>query len=86
MDVISQVVVLLKMRLKWHFIWCYTKNKILVDFSKCKYYFVCQSDPKRCFRVLEILDDVKELNIRNLVLPLLDKTASLAGNSRNVNY
>jgi len=43
MDVASQVVVLLKIRLEWHLIWCYTKNKILVDFSKWKYYFVCQS-------------------------------------------
>jgi len=34
---------------------------------------------KRYFRVLKILDDVKELNIKKkLVLPLLENLASLA--------
>jgi len=38
---------------------------------------VCQFVPKRYFRVLEILDDVKQLNIRNTSSTTLGKTSSI---------
>jgi len=39
-----------------------TQNKIMGDFSKRKCCFVCQFVSKRYFRVLKILDDIKQLN------------------------
>jgi len=52
-----------------------TQNNILGDRSKWKFYFACQFFPKRNFRVLKILDDVKHLSIRNISSTTFEKTS-----------
>jgi len=52
-----------------------TQKKIFGVLSKLKFYFVCQFVPKRYFRVLQILDDVKQLNIRNFSSTTFRKTS-----------